>query len=128
MKSLDTNIVLRFLLHDVPTQDAKVRQLFSKPPLYVSDVVVAETAFVLEKWSEFDRNETASLLRTLLAVPGLSFNDKILPEAIELFQSRKSLSFVDSYAAVEARIFGINLITFDMKLLNQGGSHAKEPE
>src|SRR5438552_14570123 len=92
MNSLDTNVVLRFLLNDEPSKTAVARRLLSRPPIYVSDVVFTEAAFVLEKAIEMDRAAVAMLLRTLLAVPGLIYNDLVLPDVIDLFESRKKLS------------------------------------
>ena len=127
MNSLDTTIVLRFLLNDIPAQTAKVNLLLANPPVYVSDVVVSEAAFVLEKAIGFDRDEVVTLLRTILAVPGLLHNDHILPDVLNLFESKKKLSFVDCYAAVEAGVFFTTLYTFDKDLLKHGGPHVQSP-
>jgi uncharacterized protein len=125
MISLDTNVVLRFLLNDVPTQTARAKALFSKPAIYVSDVVISEVAFVLEKAMMFDRANIGLMLKTLMALPNLTHNDLVLPEVITLFEARKSLSFVDCYATVEAKVFSAKLYTFDKKLINQGGAHVQ---
>lgn len=127
MISLDANVILRFLLNDVPTQTAKAKILLSKPAIYVSDVVVSEVAFVLEKAMRFDRVYVGLLLKTLIALPNLTHNIRVLPDAITLFETKKSLSFVDCYAAIEAKIFGVKLYTFDRKLLTQGGAHVMAP-
>jgi predicted nucleic-acid-binding protein len=123
MISLDANIILRFLLNDVPSQTARAKILLSKPAIYVSDVVFSEVAFVLEKGMKFERAYIGLLLRTLTALPNLTHNNVVLPEAIMLFETRKSLSFVDCYVSIEAKTFGVTLYTFDKKLLNQGGRH-----
>jgi predicted nucleic-acid-binding protein len=127
MRSLDTNVVLRYLLKDIPAQYARAKKLFTKSPLYVSDVVVSEAAFVLEKAVGLERAKVAVLLRFLLATPGLIANDHILGEAVDLFEIRTALSFVDCHAAIEAKIFGSSLYTFDKKLLHQGGHYVLEP-
>ena len=125
MISLDTNIILRFLLNDVPTQTAKARSLLSKPVIYVSDVVVSEVAFVLEKAMSFERAYVSLLLKTLTALPNLTHNSHVLTGVLELFEKKRSLSFVDCYAAIEAQVFGSELYTFDKKLLNQGGAYVR---
>ena len=127
MNSLDTNLLLRFLLNDVPSQAARAKKAFSKPTIYISDVVVSEVAFVLEKALSFDRIYSALLLKTLISLPNLLYNDYFMPDVIALYEKRKSLSFVDCYAAVEAGKLGAILYTFDKKLVNQGGSHVVEP-
>jgi len=120
--SIDTNIALRFLLDDVPAQTGRARRVFAKPVLYISDVVIAEIAFVIERGMKFDREYVCLMLRTLIALPNLNHNDLILSAAIDLFEKRRSLSFVDCYAATEAKIYRTRLFTFDRKLINQGGS------
>ena len=50
MKSIDANIVLRFILRDVPAQTLKVTNLLKEAPpgsLVISDVVFAEVVWVL---------------------------------------------------------------------------------
>lgn len=128
MKSFDTNIVLRFLLNDIPSQSEKVRRLFASPPFYVSDVVISEAVFVLENSMEFDRRTIAHLLRGLIAIPGLECRDHLLPQVVDLYEQKRSLSFVDCYSAVEAGVFGAKLYTFDKKLINQGGPHVLSPQ
>lgn len=127
MNSVDTNIVLRFLLNDVPAQTARSKKLLAGSPVYVSDVVVTETVYVLEQTLKYDRSFISSLLRMFLGLPGVSHNDHILPAVFSLFEQKPSLSFVDCYAATEAKIFGTKLYTFDKKLINQGGAHVQAP-
>ena len=123
VNSLDTNVVLRFLLNDIPVQTSKARRLISSSQVYVSDVVVTETVYVLEQTLKYDRSFISGLLRMFLSLPQLSHNDHILPDAISLFEKRSALSFVDCYAAMEAKVFGAKLYTFDKKLIKQGGAH-----
>ena len=126
MKSLDTNIVLRFLLNDVPSQTAKAKTLLSRSPTYVSDVVVTEAVFVMESFFGLDRTSIAHLIRMLMAVPGL-ISSFFLQDVIDLYLARPALSWVDCYAAIEAKISGNSLYTFDKKLRTQGGSHVVIP-
>ena len=126
MKSLDTNIVLRFLLNDVPSQTARAKALLSRSPTYVSDVVVTEAVFVMESFFGLDRTSIAHLIRMLMAAPGL-ISSFFLQDVIDLYLARPALSWVDCYAAIEAKISGNSLYTFDKKLRTQGGSHVVIP-
>jgi|SRR6188474_335664 len=127
MNCLDTNVILRFLLNDIPSQSQKAKRVLLSPPVYISDVVVAEAVYVLEKSRGYSRKHVASLIRVLMAIPGIVYSDHLLPKVIDAYENKKSLSFVDCYASIEAEIFGSNLYTFDKKLLNQGGSHVLAP-
>ena len=125
MNSIDSNIVLRFLLNDVPQQSNRAKQVLSNPPVYLSDVVV--TMYVLEKSLDYPRSSVAALIGVLIAVPGLVYSDHLIPDVVKMYERKGSLSFVDCYAAIEARMFGAKLYTFDKKLIAQGGSHVIAP-
>ena len=127
MNSIDTNVVLRFLLDDIPTQTIKAKRILSGPPVYVSDVVVTEVVYVLENSLGYGRKYVSSLLRVLMAVPGLVYNDHLLQDVLAMYENRTALSFVDCYVATEAKTFGSTLFTFDKKLQNQGGPHVQAP-
>ena len=127
MKSLDTNIILRFLLRDVPDQSAKAVQVIAGSGCYITDAAVTETVFVLEKVYEASRDSIAISLRTFLSFPSLHSNSNLLSDMLELYEKHEALSIVDCYLAVEAETGGNQLVTFDRKLLKHGGSHVTEP-
>lgn len=126
MKSLDTNIVLRYLINDIPAQHAKAKALIASSPTYVSDVVVAETVFVMESFFQLERKNVVHLIKMLIAAPGLITNF-FLDDVIDMYIAKPALSWVDCYAAIESKISGNTLYTFDKKLRNQGGSHVSIP-
>ena len=68
MDSIDTNVVLRFLLNDIPAQTSRAKRVLSTPPIYVSDVVVTEAVFVLENGLGYARQYVASLSLTTIAM------------------------------------------------------------
>lgn len=123
MISLDTNIVLRYLLDDIPEQTEKTRNVIAKSPCYVTDVVLTEIVYVLERVIEMERADIANLVKAFLSLPNLIYNDYFLDEAIDLYFTKNSLSFVDCYAATEAKVYNNTLVTFDKALAKQGGSH-----
>ena len=127
MKSLDTNVILRFLLRDVPDQSAKAIELVSAGDCYVTDVVVTETVFVLEKAYAAPRDKIAFSLRSFMALPNLASNAALFAEVFDLYQAQQSLSIVDCYAALEAHVWSRSLMTFDKKLLRHGGMHVEAP-
>ncbi|NOT49387.1 MAG: PIN domain-containing protein [Acidobacteria bacterium] len=114
-------------MRDLPDQSAKATAAVTTSKCYVTDVVVTETAFVLEKVYEAPRNDIAVSLKSFLLFPNLICNADLLTDVIDLYQKRQSLSIVDCYAAVEANVSGNQLITFDRKLLKHGGLHVIEP-
>jgi len=127
VNSLDTNVVLRYLLDDIPEQTLKSKTIITSSDCYVTDVVVTETIFVLERVVGMDRSDIVKLVEKLLSLPNLIYNDYFLDQVIDLYGIKQTLSFVDCYAAVESKIYKNSLVTFDKQLIKHGGSHVKEP-
>ena len=127
MKSLDTNVLLRFLLRDVPDQTARAIAAVADDDSYVTDVVVTETVFALEKFYGAPRDTIALSIRSFLALPNLTCNEPLFRDVLDLYETRPSLSIVDCYATVEAGIWNNSLLTFDKNLVKQGGAHVSEP-
>jgi len=124
--SLDTNVVLRYFLNDIPEQGVKSKTVITGSVVYVTDVVLTETVYVLERVIEMERSDIVRLITAFLSLPNMIYNDYFLDETIDLYGSQKTLSFVDCYAAVEAKMYNNSLVTFDKQLLKHGGNHVKE--
>jgi predicted nucleic-acid-binding protein len=127
VNSLDTNVVLRFLLRDIPDQSARALAAVAAEDVYVTDVVVTETVFVLEKYYGAPRDTISLSMRSFLALPNLTSNALLFRDVFDLYEARPSLSIVDCYVAVEAKIWDTSLVTFDKNLLKHGGAHVSEP-
>lgn len=125
MISLDTNIVLRFLLGDVPDQTDKATKVIETQKVYVTDVVLVEVIYVLEKVYELSRKDICELVLDFLNFSNVVHNPRFLLETVALYKDHSGLSIVDCYACEEARSFNNELLTFDKRLVNQGGSHVK---
>ena len=122
--SIDTNIVLRCILGDVPRQRSlAVSILKSSESLhYLSNQALLECIYVLEITEEMTRREVVDLLTFFLA----RFSDKIIYDraltklAFPLYLSHPKLSWVDCALAAEAELSHHEpLLTFDRKLANQ---------
>ncbi len=127
MNSLDTNVVLRYLLNDIPEQSLTSKAAITGSVSYVTDVVTIELIFVLEKVVGMERTDIVRLVKTFLSLPNLVYNDYFLDQTMDMYGAKKSLSIVDCYAATEAKIYGNALVTFDKELVKHGGSHVREP-
>ena len=127
MNSLDTNVVLRYLLDDIPEQTLRAKGVIVGSPSYVTDVIVAETIFVLERVVGMDRIDIVRLIQMFLSLPTVVCNDYFLDQAIALYGTKTALSIVDCYAATEAKVYGNSLMTFDKALVKYSGNHVLEP-
>lgn len=123
MISLDTNVVLRFLLGDVPDQTQRATELIEKNTVYVTDVVVVEIIYVLEKVYELSRSDIHELMGDFLGFSNVVHNPSFLADTIKSYKEHPSLSIVDCYASEEAKYYANELITLDKRLLSRGGSH-----
>ncbi len=123
MISLDTNVVLRFLLGDVPEQTQKATEAITRNKVYVTDVVVIEVIYVLERVIGLSRQDITKLVTDFLGFSNVVHNTYFLLDTIRLYKNYPSLSVVDCYATTEAKAYNNKLVTFDRRLASQGGKH-----
>lgn len=95
MIGLDTNVVVRYLTHDDPTQTAaamKVMNLLSTDaPGFLSLIVIAELVWVLESFYRFRRNEIEQVIDTLLRSKELIIERAdIVSQALRVFRSTRA--------------------------------------
>lgn len=127
MNSLDANVVLRYILRDIAEQSLRAEVIIAGSQCYVSDVIVTEIAFVLEKSLGVSREDVVQILKKFLGLRTVICNQDLLKDTIDLFASERKLSFPDCYASAEAFRTGRKLATFDKALAKFGGSHVFEP-
>ncbi len=72
MISVDTNIVVRLLTGDDPEQHQKAVGLFGQKTVFLPDIVILETAWVLRHAYGFDRLAVVSAFRKLLGLSPMS--------------------------------------------------------
>ena len=119
--SLDTNVLLRYILNDVPEQTRKAVKLLGDESqiFHVSDVVIAEVIFNLQI-AELSRKDIAEVLMKVLSLPNMVANELVIDKVLPYFVEHPALSFVDCLSAFEAEAQGAEpLWTFDKKLANQ---------
>lgn len=112
---LDTNVLVRYFVNDIPVQANKVETLLETESVYIPESVYAELDFVLEKIYGFEKDKVLVVLSFLTHKSNVTV-PKAIPVALELF-SNSSLHIVDCIAAAHSQ--GRKLATFDKKLLHQ---------
>lgn len=123
--SIDTNVLLRLLLQDVPHQHVAALGLLkgTNGQLHVADAVFIETAFVLERHYKFARQAISEAFEVLVAMAELNFNRPLIHGAMPLFVKHPALSIEDCCLAMYAELNNAEpLWTFDKKLANQAPS------
>lgn len=104
MKFLDTNIIIRYLTNDDPKKADLCEKLFEqtkkgKQELFISDLVVAETVWILESAYNYHKDKLTSCIQKLLNTPNIkSENKDLLLNAITLYQL-EDIDYIDAYNA-----------------------------
>jgi predicted nucleic-acid-binding protein len=120
--SLDTNVILRALLNDIPEQNqAALRLLGSTDGQFaVADIALVEVGFALERFYHFSRTQIAEVIIGFTLQPQISCNRILFDRALAIFQSHPALSLEDCCLAVYAELNSATpLYTFDKKLAKQ---------
>ncbi len=118
---VDTNIFIRYLTDDTPSQIDKVEHLFvlaekGQLKLVTGPPVFFEMAWTLKSFYKMSRKGIYECLSGIIGLPGLEVTDlDILEEALELFH-HTSADFSDAYIAVSCKEVGADCVaTFNAK-------------
>jgi predicted nucleic-acid-binding protein len=123
--SLDTNVLLRLLLNDVPGQHKAALNLFNSASgqFAVADTTIIEIVFVLCRAYNFTRPHAVEAIEGLMKLKELNCNRALFEHALVLFVKHPSLSFEDCCLATYAQLDDAEpLWTFDKKLASQASS------
>jgi predicted nucleic-acid-binding protein len=125
--ALDTNIIVRLTVGDVPHQLQLVEKLLSTArEFYVSDLALIEFVYVLEHAYTFPRYLIATSLESVLNNDHIKANGSLFSQSVRLYVEHPALSFVDCCLIVQAeQQHTPPLWTFDKKLANQSDGRAK---
>ena len=120
---LDTNVMVRFLVGDVPDQKEKAEKWFKdaesgKCNIMVTAVTIAEVSFVLESYYKLSREQIIDALTVFISQRWLEIPER--QELLHLWQwYRKGLHFVDSYLLAHSHFNQYQILTFDKEILKQ---------
>ena len=120
--TLDTNLLLRLALNDIPEQYGIVKALITAPGAHyrVTDMAISELVHALIHHYSLTREQIAEIVRAIILDPSLDANKDFIEGVIECFLDHPALSYTDCYLAEEARVSGNTpLLTFDKKLAKQ---------
>jgi predicted nucleic-acid-binding protein len=114
MRAVDTNAVVRLIVRDDADQ-ARAAEVFTAAGAWVSHLVLAETAWVLDARYERTPEQIATALEMLLNHKDLTLQDAdVVVSALQQFRRRPSVGFSDCLVLEVARKSGhLPLGTFD---------------
>lgn len=115
---VDTNVLVRHLTGDPPGLAARAtRFLAAEAELLLTDLVAAETVYVLESFYRAPRAQVAEALRSLIAFQSIICVDPaMLLRAVEVYETDR-LDFAEAYlvACAESTEVG-RIASFDRSL------------
>lgn len=116
--SLDTNILLRLVVGDIPEQLATIQTLLDESDvLHIADIVIFEMVFVLQSFYEFSREDIIESVTTIIRHDKINCNRRLFELALVMFAKHRKISFVDSTLPIYASINqSVPLFTFDQEL------------
>ena len=125
MEAFDTNVIVRVLVGDEPTQTRKAERAFlhhaNGDGVFISLVVLAEVAWVLSAAYEWKRGTIHERLARLARTRGVHFEELDLVEAaLSAYQAGKA-DLADHLIVNKAHSVGAELLTFDKQLGREPG-------
>jgi len=120
MKTLiaDTNIFLRFLTNDLPSQAIRVKEIFYEAEkgrlrILVLPITIVEILYQLQNWYDFSKVSAVEKLMSLFS-PGwieLDNKDRVI-EALEKYKDI-NIDFVDILTWAMAKAQNVEILSFD---------------
>ena len=126
---VDTNVLIRHLTGDPPAMAARATAyLQEESELLLTDLVVAETVYVLESFYEAPRQQVAEAVRSLLALDSVvSIDPALLLRAVEVYETER-IDFAEAYLVACAESTDVRRIaSFDRSLDRVGTVERIEP-
>lgn len=117
---LDTNVLVRFLIGDVPAQKALAEKWFAQAEkgqrnIIITALVIAEVIFVLESFYKKSRQEIAEAMEIFLSQRWLEVPEReMLLDSLGFYQQKHH--FVDSYILAWSEVNHAGVMTFDKAL------------
>ena len=77
MVAVDTNVLVRLLTGDDPTQEAVAQALFASGPIWIGKTVFLETAWVLSSLYEIEEGAICEAFTKLLGLRNVHMEDEV---------------------------------------------------
>jgi len=102
MLAIETNLIVRFLVKDHPAQSAKANSLIGSEDMFVSSMVVLETAWVLRSVYRFSNDQWGAALAAFGGLPRVTLEEPATV-AQALVWMYGGLDFADALHLAKAR-------------------------
>lgn len=115
---VDTNVLVRHLTGDPAEMAARATAfLGNEAELLLTDVVTAETVYVLESFYEAPRDQVAQAVRSLVAFDSIICVDRaLILRAAEVYETER-IDFAEAYLVACAESSGVGKVaSFDRSI------------
>lgn len=118
---LDSNVVLRFLVHDHPAHADAATKLFMRAEsgdveLLLMPWIIAEIVYGLSRIYKLTRGETAKLVTAVASAVGVTTLDRdVVQDALARFAA-KNVDFADAMLAAQSIAMKLPVASFDRDL------------
>ena len=126
---VDTNIIVRHLTGEPPDMAPRATAfLAAESDLFLADLIVAETIYVLESFYKAPRGQIATAMRSLIALRCVvTVDPALLLRAFEIYEVDR-IDFAEAYLVACAESSGVNSIaSFDRAIDRVGTVVRIEP-
>lgn len=127
MIALDTNVLVRYLAQDDPAQARVVSDIIERAaeqdaPLFLSDVVIVETSWVLARAYKVSRSSIADVLHRLADARHVEMRDDDSVRRAAAAYAKGKGDFADYFVRELSRDAGCDeVLTFDRTLWREDG-------
>jgi predicted nucleic-acid-binding protein len=118
--AIDTNVLVRLLVADNPTQYRASKELFSTKQVFIPDTVILETAWVLRAAYDYAPTQICDALRRVFGLKNVVLNnDQHIAQTIAWHEA--GLDFADALHLASSQDCE-SLKTFDSNFIKRGAS------
>ncbi|MFA6937825.1 MAG: PIN domain-containing protein [Treponema sp.] len=115
-KLIDANVIIRFLLNDIPEQ-TKIASDIIYDGAFTIEAVIAEVVYVLKGVYNLSKKEISEKILELLELVDIEHID-VMKKTFKLF-TESSLDFVDCLLISYNKVLSVDVFSFDKKLNNK---------
>lgn len=118
MVAVDTNVIVRLLTKDDPSQYEQAYKLFATEAIFIANTVILETEWVLRFAYKFSSSHIVETIRLLLGLPNVNVEnaDQVITA---LLWHERGLDFADAFHLAASQACDI-FFTFDKRFVQQG--------
>lgn len=133
MRTIDANIILRYLTNDIPDQAKQAEELLKRvedgtEDVFLPDIILADVIWILEGYYKQPREKIREWLTAILSLQGLIFSDKDMAlNALDIYLDKR-IDWSDAFTATQMLQREITEIySFDKHFDRIGGIARIEP-